>query len=272
MKSYPHGTILSDNLYLSETRTAIPRLFVIDDGNTAYPIYPGHNITVAETLDDGQRAYVTHMPLAPSRENDLEGNHYISFQSRFTLRDDELVSSVGELSSDEQRLFDTYRDIYEQRGYTQEKPIQHMEAQLLGQRSLYHSIKQDDHQEVKRLLDSGVTPNPEGMDNQPLHAAATFHAKRSAHELLAHGANVNALNWSLKSALDLAIQSNDVQMADTLITHGADPDLSIGDENVFAYSREMKNVLSKTADNLSSHAELAMETPVSRPVMRGRRA
>jgi ankyrin repeat protein len=82
--------------------------------------------------------------------------------------------------------------------------------------------------EVLVAAGARVQPHPAGYS--PLHAAVRNGQFEAAQWLLAHGADIDARDEGRETALHVAIERDEVELALALIAAGADPDVQTSDE------------------------------------------
>lgn len=86
---------------------------------------------------------------------------------------------------------------------------------------LYSAIRANDLQQMKAILDEGVSVNGEGPDGiTPLMAAAEVGSLDAMKTLIEHGANINAKNTYGSTALTWSV--TDAKKVRLLLDHGAD--------------------------------------------------
>ncbi len=252
---YKKGDIVLVNLTLNgEVRE---RIFLVQDNHEAFEIVAGYNITSIGSKDSRKKQYVTNVPLIPNKDNRLNSPSVVKMNNLYLLEEGKGGKVIGRLSPEEQEVVDIYQGIYEQTALLQRKDYSSMEKETLDQLKLYEAIRNDDDAEVRRLLNTGVSPNPAGTENAPLHFAAMFNADKCAEELLKKGACVSALNADEKTPLELAVAADNVETAEVLLRYGADPDIAVKKDNTQKKSEQMEHLLQNHSDNIESRKKLS---------------
>lgn len=252
---YRKGDIIVVNLKLNDQLRE--RVFLISDNHEAFEIVAGYNITSIGSKDSRKKQYITNVPLVPNHTNHLNSPSVVKMNNLYLLEEGKGGKIIGHLTPEEQQVVDTYQGIYEKTALLQHTDYSSMEKETLNQLKLYEAIKNKDAAEVRRLLDAGASPNATGTANAPLHFAAIYGADKCAEELLKKGACISALNSDERTPLELAIKADNVDTAAVLLRYGADPDISVKQENPQEKSAEMERLLNSHSDNINSQRKLA---------------
>lgn len=96
-----------------------------------------------------------------------------------------------------------------------------------GRTTILHAVDSHNDEALRIIIEAGASLNPEVPNDRyrssPLIAASFVGLLEMTKLLIQFGANVNACNLEGRTALQIAIDLQNIECVDVLIAHGADP-------------------------------------------------
>lgn len=137
-------------------------------------------------------------------------------EARSVMPDEEAVMGIALASARFNPDLKTLTQVLGKNGASIDAPDEY------GETELFKAIRWQKMDRVRRLLDSGASPDQVDSMGQPALLVGASYANGLLEALLSHGANVEASNTEGDRAIHMAALGNHLSEARTLISHHAD--------------------------------------------------